>query len=145
MCVAFASGGTSYDGTTFVGSADGNILRFMEQATDLSVKAHPLDGNEVAKVRLPPPSSLRRCMGDDSRAASHLPTTLALVQNVHCVGDSTFLRPGQARTNFFWGRRLAAHVEPCPMGSWHGREAAQFNQFQCLGHARAERHYGQDG
>ena len=55
MCVAFACGGTGYDGTTFVGSADGNILRFMEQATDLSVKAHPLDGNEVAKVSLPPP------------------------------------------------------------------------------------------
>ena len=38
MCVAFAHGGTHYDGTTFVGAADGSILRFMEQATDLSVK-----------------------------------------------------------------------------------------------------------
>merc|ERR1719238_1199386 len=50
MCVAFASGGTHYDGTTFAGSADGTILRFMEQATDLSVKAHPIEGNEPAKV-----------------------------------------------------------------------------------------------
>ena len=50
MCVAFASGGTTYDGTTFAGSADGTILRFMEQATDLSVRAHPLDGGETAKV-----------------------------------------------------------------------------------------------
>ena len=50
MCVAFASGGTHYDGTTFAGSADGTILRFMEQATDLQVRAHPVEGNEPAKV-----------------------------------------------------------------------------------------------
>ena len=50
MCVAFASGGTGYDGTTFAGSADGYILRFTEQATDLQVKAHPLESNELCKV-----------------------------------------------------------------------------------------------
>jgi microtubule-associated protein-like 6 len=48
-CVAFASGGTHYDGTTFVGSADGCILRFAEQATDLTVRAHPF-GDEAKGV-----------------------------------------------------------------------------------------------
>ena len=48
--VALEARGTHYDGTTFAGSADGTILRFMEQATDLQVRAHPVEGNEPAKV-----------------------------------------------------------------------------------------------
>ena len=40
MCVAFAHGGTNYDGTTFVGGAEGHILRFAEQVTDYAVLAH---------------------------------------------------------------------------------------------------------
>ena len=53
MCVAFANGGTDYDGTTFVGSAEGSILRFAEQATDYSVVAHP--GGKVTALYFEPP------------------------------------------------------------------------------------------
>ena len=69
MCVAFASGGTPYDGTTFVGSADGYILRFMEQATDLQVTAHA--------HRVPPPPHTHPPSHPASRATrtpTHTPT-----------------------------------------------------------------------
>lgn len=52
-CIAFAHGGTDYDGTTFVGSAEGTILRFAEQATDYQVLAHP--GGKVTALYFEPP------------------------------------------------------------------------------------------